>query len=58
VQVREKIVALQQIEQTLLDVVDAGCSDLATCALEDDCPIPFAGLSDLVSSDGELGRTG
>jgi len=58
VQVREKIVALQQIEQTLLDVLDAGCSDLATCALEDDCPIPFAGLSDLVSSEGQGGRTG
>ena len=50
-QVREKIAALQQIEETLVDVLDAGCSDLATCALEDDCPIPFAGISDLVSSE-------
>jgi DNA-binding transcriptional MerR regulator len=41
-QVREKIAALQRIEQTLLEVRDAGCHDLATCALEDDCPIPFA----------------
>jgi hypothetical protein len=37
-------------------VRDAGCSDLAACALEDDCPIPFAGITDLVSSDGRNGR--
>jgi DNA-binding transcriptional MerR regulator len=43
-QVREKVAALQQIEQTLTEVLDAGCSDLATCALEDHCPIPFAGI--------------
>ncbi|MGR0220081.1 hypothetical protein [Agromyces sp. ZXT2-6] len=31
---------------------DAGCSDLEMCALEDDCPIPFAAVPELVSSDG------
>jgi DNA-binding transcriptional MerR regulator len=44
-QVREKIAALQRIEQTLAEVLDAGCSDLAECALEDHCPIPFTGIS-------------
>lgn len=45
VQVREKIAALQHIEATLTEVLDAGCGDLATCALEEDCPIPFTGLA-------------
>lgn len=46
-QVREKIAALQQIERTLVEVREAGCSDLTMCALEEDCPIPFAGISHL-----------
>jgi len=41
VQVREKISALQQIEATLQQAIEAGCDDLAVCALEEDCPIPF-----------------
>ena len=41
VQVREKISALQQIEATLQQAIEAGCDDLAVCALEGDCPIPF-----------------
>lgn len=41
VQVREKITALQQIESTLERAIEAGCDDLAVCALEEDCPIPF-----------------
>ncbi|MBM7503705.1 MerR family transcriptional regulator [Agromyces aurantiacus] len=41
-QVREKITALEHIERTLTEVLDAGCSDLAACALEDHCPVPFA----------------
>ena len=41
VQVREKISALQQIEATLQQAIEAGCNDLAVCALEEDCPIPF-----------------
>jgi len=41
VQVREKISALQQIEATLEQAIEAGCDDLAVCALEEDCPIPF-----------------
>lgn len=44
-QVREKISALRHIEATLLDVLDAGCADLGTCALEDDCPIPFTDIA-------------
>lgn len=45
VEVRERIAALQHIEATLTEVLDAGCGDLATCALEEDCPIPFTGLA-------------
>ena len=56
-QVREKIAALHEIEKTLVDVRDAGCGDLAACALEDDCPIPFAGISDLLSTDRQSGRS-
>ncbi len=44
-QVREKIAALRHIEATLVDVLDAGCTDLGTCALEDDCPIPFTAIA-------------
>jgi MerR family mercuric resistance operon transcriptional regulator len=44
-QVRQKIAALQQIETTLQAVADAGCDDLMTCALEENCPIPFVGIT-------------
>lgn len=44
-QVREKIAALQQIEATLQQTIDAGCDDLSVCALEENCPIPFASIS-------------
>ena len=40
-QVREKIAALQKIEATLQQAINAGCDDLAVCALEENCPIPF-----------------
>jgi DNA-binding transcriptional MerR regulator len=45
VQVREKVTALQQIEATLQQTIDAGCDDLTVCALEEDCPIPFPSIA-------------
>lgn len=44
-QVREKIAALQQIEVTLQQAIDAGCDDLTACALEESCPIPFPSIA-------------
>jgi DNA-binding transcriptional MerR regulator len=44
-QVREKIVALQQIEGTLQQTIEAGCDDLTVCALEENCPIPFSSIA-------------
>jgi DNA-binding transcriptional MerR regulator len=44
-QVREKIAALQQIEATLQQTIDAGCDDLTVCALEENCPIPFPSIA-------------
>jgi DNA-binding transcriptional MerR regulator len=46
VQVRAKIAALQQIEATLEQAIEAGCDDLAVCALEDHCPIPFQPIAE------------
>lgn len=45
VKVREKIAALQQIEATLQQTIDAGCDDLTVCALEENCPIPFPSIA-------------
>ena len=45
-QVRQKIAALQEIETTLQAVLDTGCDDLMTCALEQNCPIPFVGITE------------
>ena len=45
VQVREKVTALQQIEATLQQTIDAGCDDLTVCALEENCPIPFPSIA-------------
>jgi DNA-binding transcriptional MerR regulator len=44
-QVREKIAALQQIEMTLTQTIEAGCDDLTVCALEENCPIPFPSIA-------------
>lgn len=44
-QVREKIAALQQIEATLQQTINAGCDDLTVCALEENCPIPFPSIA-------------
>jgi DNA-binding transcriptional MerR regulator len=39
-----RIAQLQEIRATLVDVIDAGCSDLLECTCEPSCPIPFTGL--------------
>lgn len=44
-QVREKIAALQQIEATLQQTIEAGCDDLTVCVLEENCPIPFPSIA-------------
>ena len=45
VQVRAKIAALQQIEATLEQTIEARCDDLKACALEEHCPIPFQSIA-------------
>jgi DNA-binding transcriptional MerR regulator len=40
-----RMAQLQQIRATLVDVIDAGCSDLLECTCEPHCPIPFTDLS-------------
>ncbi len=44
-EVEAKISDLRGIATTLRAAVDAGCDDLATCAGEARCPIPFAALA-------------
>jgi MerR family transcriptional regulator, mercuric resistance operon regulatory protein len=44
-EVDAKIAALGEIRATLVEVIDAGCSDLATCSCSPACPIPFAALT-------------
>ena len=43
-EVEAKIVDLHQVRATLIDVLTAGCSDLAECSCTPGCPIPFADL--------------
>jgi DNA-binding transcriptional MerR regulator len=40
-EVESRIADLQRTAETLRAAVDAGCDDLATCAAETRCPIPF-----------------
>jgi DNA-binding transcriptional MerR regulator len=40
-EVESRIADLQSTAETLQAAVDAGCDDLATCAAESCCPIPF-----------------
>jgi MerR family mercuric resistance operon transcriptional regulator len=40
-EVESRIADLQSTAETLRAAVDAGCDDLATCAAESCCPIPF-----------------
>lgn len=40
-----KIADLTAVRATLLDVLDAGCTDLDTCSCAPACPIPFRALA-------------
>ncbi|KAA9150976.1 MerR family transcriptional regulator [Microbacterium lushaniae] len=44
-EVEAKMRALDQMAGTLREVIANDCGDLAQCALEDNCPIPFAGIT-------------
>ncbi|WP_309104712.1 MerR family transcriptional regulator [Microbacterium sp.] len=50
-EVESKVQALEQIAGTLREVIASDCDDLEQCALEDNCPIPFAGIAGV--GDGE-----
>ena len=43
-EIEGKIADLQVITGSLRAALDAGCDDLATCAVTDCCPLPFADL--------------
>ena len=43
-EVDARIAQLQEVRGALTRVVAAGCSDLAACSCEPECPIPFTGL--------------
>jgi DNA-binding transcriptional MerR regulator len=43
-EIETKIADLQLIATSLRIALDAGCDDLATCAVTDSCPLPFADL--------------
>jgi len=43
-EIENKIADLQVIAMSLHAALDAGCDDLATCAITDSCPLPFADL--------------
>jgi DNA-binding transcriptional MerR regulator len=42
VDVDARLAELLALRATLVEVADAGCSDLVSCAAEPACPIPFA----------------
>jgi MerR family mercuric resistance operon transcriptional regulator len=44
-EVESKVRALERIAGTLRDVIAKDCDDLEACALENDCPIPFADIT-------------
>ena len=43
-EVEASIADLRVVAGTLRTAVDAGCDDLAACAADPSCPIPFSGL--------------
>jgi DNA-binding transcriptional MerR regulator len=43
-EIEMKIADLQTIAASLRAAIDAGCDDLATCAVSECCPLPFADL--------------
>lgn len=51
--VEERIAQLTAMRAALVDVIEAGCSDLMECSCVPGCPIPFA---DLGESDRGRGR--
>lgn len=42
-EIEAKIADLEEIRATLRAAVDAGCDDLAACAGNESCPLPFRG---------------
>lgn len=44
--VEQRITDLGVIRDTLVAALDAGCDDLAACAANADCPLPFERLAD------------
>ncbi len=42
-EVESRIAGLRAVAATLTAAIDAGCDDLAACAAEPRCPLPFAG---------------
>ena len=46
-----RIEDLQTIRANLIEALNAGCDDLATCASTDDCPIPFADIAPLGATE-------
>lgn len=42
-EIDERIAELDAVRGVLRDCLEAGCSDLLTCADHDDCPVPFDG---------------
>jgi MerR family mercuric resistance operon transcriptional regulator len=51
-EVDARIVQLQEVRETLAQVVAAGCTDLAACSCMPECPIPFTGVLDTAGSPG------
>jgi DNA-binding transcriptional MerR regulator len=45
-EVDARIAQLQEVRETLTQVVAAGCTDLAECSCLPECPIPFTGVLD------------
>lgn len=54
--VEAKIADLTVIAETLRAGIAAGCDDLATCAGDPDCPLPFTQLGRAVGPDAPDGR--
>jgi MerR family mercuric resistance operon transcriptional regulator len=45
-EVERRMADLAVVAGTLREALDAGCDDLAACAADADCPIPFAELAE------------
>jgi DNA-binding transcriptional MerR regulator len=51
-EVDARIAQLQEVRDVLTRVVAAGCTDLAACSCEPECPIPFTALLERRCSEG------